>query len=712
MPKAKSTSKQTALFEIRLKHTANDVIVLKGLDHTAADAFLSGGIVLSVTEPIAVRKLSLRLYGTVMLKYIDAKGNVSRPPRFERKVYEYTWDLTEFARHLAAASGAAATAQGSSGLSSAAGAASPMAGALLQTGQAAPGLLSKTASLKGSTTSLKSLGMSLRLMSLTSLAHLNLAHGSQNNSSANLAAKSSILLVPANYEVPFSAVLPGNMPESVEGLPGASVVYKLEATLDRGKFHNPMVCKKHIRVVRTLSEDSAELSETMAVDNTWPKKVEYSLSVPTKAIAIGLGTPVSMMLVPLLKGLQLGAITMTLVEMYLYSSYQPSPLIQERVVCEKVIPQPDENDANFQMDKWELSSFLKIPANLSKCTQDCEILTHIKVRHKVKFVIGLRNPDGHVSELRATLPVQLFISPFVGIRATYEDDVFEDQEEDLFSDGEPVQELRDLRSNSEMLFTGLVAPPIYEQHVYDRLWLEISPLDSPASSGTQTPRSLYSRGDVLQFLMSAIDTARLLENLRQLSIQRESGDLRSARAPGTPDGEFRSAMLGRSESLVRGASEPPTGPGAGRSGPAQFNLDGDDDYFTRRHVMQLPTFTPQHILRSLLDAQLGTMSKVPSYVEAMRNNVEQTLSPTYKPPLPGSLVDLVLANRRYEEAKTPSGLASRSRLFILRGLSTTNLRLRNSSNGLLPAVSRNVSINNLAALGRRSPGGVTFSMGN
>ena len=69
-----------------------------------------------------------------------------------------------------------------------------------------------------------------------------------------------------------------------------------------------MIAKKRLRIIRTLTSDAVELSETIAVDNTWPNKVEYSLSCPTKAIAIGSSTPITMTLVPLLKGLQLGDI--------------------------------------------------------------------------------------------------------------------------------------------------------------------------------------------------------------------------------------------------------------------------------------------------------------------------------------------------------------------------------------------------------------------
>ncbi|OBA22261.1 hypothetical protein METBIDRAFT_27733, partial [Metschnikowia bicuspidata var. bicuspidata NRRL YB-4993] len=696
----KHNSKLSSLFEIRLKNLDHDVIVFKGSEHTAASAFVSGKIVFSVTEPITVKKITLKLYGTLRLRWPEThKSQANRPTKFDKKVYEFAWDSNDFSKYLSN----------------------------MYTNSSATGNANTHGhSLKGSTTSLKNLGMSLRSISSTSLSHLSNApgHGSHSSSSSNITGKGNHILVQGNYEIPFQAILPGDMPESVEGLPGANIVYKFEAQIERGKFHNPMITKKHARVVRTMTTDAAELSETMAVDNTWPKKVEYSLSVPSKAIAIGSGTPVSMMLVPLLKGLQLGEIKMTLVEMYSFVGYSPPPHTSERVVCEKIVPAPTENDPNYQMDKWELTTFLKVPPNLSKCTQDCDIQTHLKVRHKLKFVIGLKNPDGHTSELRASLPVQLFISPFVGIRARTEDD--EDdlsqgpfEEEEIFhsnssaisqtslgqNDTESSTDASALRSNPHSVtsFTGIVAPPVYEKHVLDRLWTDVSPIESPLSSGAQTPRSLYSRppaGDVLQFSMSAIDTAKLSENLRQLSIQRQLQEGTEGSRASTP-------------------------------GRATFNLDGDQaesgDYFSKgrpvvtdsgsfnqaNHTGAAPGLlspegiSPVHLSRVNSESNLdqNALSKVPSYSEAMKSNVDDTLAPKYIPPLPGSLIDLTEVNRRFEEnisrqkgASSPNQLGfSQNRLFLSRASSTRGAS-RNSSNDSSPSGSKNASVSNLAAL--------------
>ncbi|KAK6204318.1 Rod1 protein [Scheffersomyces amazonensis] len=744
MPKKTTTSsKSTSLFDIRLKNLDHDVLVLKGNEHDAASVLLSGKIALSVNEPFTIKKLSIKLYATLKLSWNESiqtsKGTFSKPVRYAKKIYEHNWDNAEINQYLNNLYENNATNNSGNGPN-----------------------VSIGLSRNQSTSSLKNLSSSLRSKSSTNLSNLHLSsltnsfhNGSSSNltslngSSSNLSnlSKSSHVLVSGNYEIPFSAILPGTMPESLEGLPGASLVYRLEATIDKGKFHNSMVTKKHIRVIRTLTTDSVELSETVAVDNTWPKKVEYSLNVPQKAIAIGSGTPISFMLVPLLKGLRLGDIKIQLVEYYSFMGYLPPAYNGERIVTERKIKRPAENDPNFQMDKWEVDTFLRVPPSLAKCTQDCDISQNVKVRHKLKFVIGLINPDGHVSELRASLPIQLFISPFVSIRAKNEENLSDvesipgdEKEEDhhgrdeelLFTSdyhsasntslsemAEQQANNGEIRSNehSYTSFNGIMAPPLYEQHIYDRLWSDISPIESPINSGTSTPR-LYSRGTSdlqQQFSMSPLDSNLLTENLRQLSIQRLMQDSSSIDVQ-TPE-----------------IDESPRG--------AIFNLDGDGDnssqngdYFTSKRIparaaspnmIALPPHIlaagglqspPNHISRIGSDTSVAfpeTMSRVPSYAQAMKSDAtsqeDGILSPAYQPPLPGSGINLAEVNRRFEEhhgsVTSPQISHIKNKPSLLsRGSSSLNLRTssKNSSTSTSPSQSRNVSSSNLVSLSRSS----------
>ncbi|EGW33260.1 uncharacterized protein SPAPADRAFT_60600 [Spathaspora passalidarum NRRL Y-27907] len=515
------------------------------------------------------------------------------------------------------------------------------------------------------------------------------------------------MLTPGNYEIPFSAILPGNIPESIEGLPGCSSIYRLEATIDRGKFHSSIVAKKRVRVIRTLTTDAVELSETMAVDNTWPQKVEYSLSCPMKAIAIGSGTPVSVMIVPLLKGLQLGDIKIQLVEMYSYVGYFPPVHSGERIVCQKKVPKP--NPDALDLDKWEVETFLKVPASLSKCTQDVDLLTHVKVKHKLKFNIALINPDGHTSELRASLPVQLFISPFVSIRSIPDEETSSEDEsqEVLFANSESQLSLASLHSNSSShtSLTGLVAPPLYEQHIYDRLWSDVSPIETPVTSGATTPRAIRpaassgsSSGgsDLHQFSMSPLDSNLLTENLRLLSLQRQSQEDNTFNGPSSPPNNASSSPL-RIPAPTHTRDR------------ATFNLDGDD-YFARRPPARSPLHQsyindhpspimspPVHLSRVPSEANMSTnvsaedLLQIPSYTQAIKGDITDDLAPAYEPPLPGSNIDLASANKRFEDLhkRTPISMTPTSSSLRASGRSS-------AGTSPSPSQSRGSSLVNLA----------------
>ena len=673
----------TSLFAIRIRNLEHDVLVLKGSSANAASALLTGKICLSIKDHITMKKMNLRLVATIKIQQSDvcvnSKGQTSRPINLEKKLYEHTWDNIEINQYL-------------------------------------DNMYENTANnsstaLSKSSTNLKSLG-GLRSISQTNLSSMY-NHTSGNSSQTSFASTSNLTkshtLLLGNYEFPFSAILPGNIPESVEGLPGVSVIYRLEASIDKGKlFHNNIIARKRLRVIRTLTTDAVELSESVAVDNTWPGKVEYSLNVPTKAVSIGSTVPISFMLVPLLKGLRLGKITIQLIELYSYVGYIPPAYSNERIIVEKSIKKPDEDDPNFQLDKWEINHHLRLPTSLAKVTQDCDIEPYLKVRHKLKFTIGLINPDGHVSELRASLPLQLFISPFVQIVGTHDpedDEVVEHGHhsrlgdtncgEDILFNSPSSASLNELASggSSTTSFQGLIAPPVYEKHIYDKLWLDFSPIESPVTSGTATPQSIQAENpedsaDVHQlFSMLPIDSQQLSQRLGQLSIQRQSQE------------NAHSTDL--TSDLTQARQR------------ATFNLDGDASDFNNipsrsqlsslmhRNQLTSPTVQspPMHLsrvnsLESLYDK--SELSKVPSYSQAMKTDAEDDLSPPYVPPLPGSNINLHELNKTFEKlgASTPTNTLKNKPFLSSRGYSSANMSL-SSSNNSSPSQSRSQSSLNL-----------------
>lgn len=621
-------------FAVRFTNLDRDVLVIKGAPDQANPALCQGKVVLVVAEPTHFRRLSLRLTATMIIDQVElvALGHSSRQRqiRYDRVLYDYTWDDLELTEELIRQ---------------------------LEQKLPAPAILRNK-----SLSQLSSFGLFtllLRQLSLTTL----LGMGKQN-----------VLNVGA-YEVPFKAVLPGSIPETVEGLPGGSVVYRIVASLDKSAklSSHHMTAKKRFRVVRTLTTDALELSDSVAVDNTWPGKVEYSLNVPAKAAAIGLGFPVLFNLVPLVKGLRLGDIKMELVEEFTYVNHSPPPYNGERKVCSKTIRAPPVQEYD---DHWDVTSFLQIPPLLAKCTQDCNIENMLKVRHKIKVAIALINADGHTSELRAGMPVMLFISPFVTIqgqldmwlplnRLQHYRDGEDEPEETLFQGQQTPTETTTT--------SGIVAPPQYENHIYDRLWNDVSPIALPTGSGTATPLPGLNLLDHvnLMFSMHTIDTQLLHDRLRLLDVSYEHNS-------------------------------------------------GDDDYFgasgRRSHpALALATpvrsvlLTPLHLSRgnSFTNLSGDELLRVPLYSEAMRLVLLTDLSPAYIPPLLARPRIAVTSSDSGSGGASPGGsLGARTRsqrsLTLLAGLLSLMLR-----SALLPGIPIA-----LALRGRRQLASPVGSQGN
>jgi hypothetical protein len=140
-----------------------------------------------------------------------------------------------------------------------------------------------------------------------------------------------------------------------------------------------------VRVVRTLNAGALELSQTMSVENLWPNKVEYSISIPNKAVVFGSSIPVDIVLIPLLKGLSVGKVTCSLKELHNFSIPHKEntrsdmrSIITQTFEGGDMVQEPHEDE---DFGRWNLHQRVELPKTLARCVQDCEVES-IKVRHK------------------------------------------------------------------------------------------------------------------------------------------------------------------------------------------------------------------------------------------------------------------------------------------------------------------------------------------
>lgn len=329
----------------------------------------------------------------------------------------------------------------------------------------------------------------------------------------NMLSNNDYLLPKGNYRLPFRCYLPANTPETIEGLKCCSILYKLECIIERGRFEKSFHTAKHIRIQRTLHPDNLNLTDGINIENNWLDKVQYSVTINRKAIAIGSTITVNLLIVPIAKGLKLKSMNGVIVQRYHTAhSYGVSGEF-ETLIGKQAMSIPDTN--TLPVDRWNVKSTFKVPAYLKELTQACDLKDNIvQVKHRLRIAVQLKNKDGHVSELRANLPVSIYISANIGfpVGRRYEISTegnltaHDEMQDILFKNFRKDSAINSNPQSPELLSEdndgddGIdeneldraeSAPPMYQQHVFDKIF-DISSPQSPLEqlrkqSGSSSP---------------------------------------------------------------------------------------------------------------------------------------------------------------------------------------------------------------------------------
>ncbi|KAJ9219765.1 hypothetical protein DTO169C6_7932 [Paecilomyces variotii] len=444
------------------------------------------------------------------------------------------------------------------------------------------------------------------------------------------APKGKTEILPAdNYEFPFDVVLEGSLPESIEGLSDTWIAYRFKAEIGR-KYAKDIVVRKPLRIIRTLDPSALELSHVMSVENVWPNKIEYSISTPSKAVIFGTSLRVDFKLIPLLKGLKIGQITSQLIESYdlTLNPEDPDAIRNTYKTSRTIISDNYELEEGAELDiideeaeGYQFSRYLDLPKTLSKCLQDADA-KGIKIRHKLKFRVQLHNPDGHTSELRATLPVSVFISPNLAI-----------DENNNLVDQTPQSAQRAVDDLAQQ------APPLYGEHQFDQLYssLDISGYRTPgAVSGPGTPFGTLSRNLSTENLAS-------MTALTSADISAQALHSRLTRLHASATGHPPDASSNDNTSEVDAGNRRPAGPpdyfnlhpphsNSQSPGSAEHRLSDEVDHDHIPSGMATPY--PQYL-------EVENLSRVPSYSTAVRTAVRTPYAsdlPDYESAVAGDLV--------------------------------------------------------------------------
>lgn len=537
MFKSHHHSKDLALFEIKVKSPHKNLILIKGNEYECDPIPFEGSIKLSTLEDIHAKRIKLSLIGEYAVEFFERDSsrnivdqiyerlcvlkvdwpNLLVSPNGEIKFGNYGDSFLKMSKldtldkksnsHNASSTSLNKGSAEQSPIHSANGSFSDLPNLnnleLLAERLAERPLFGRT----------KSQPVLSKQMSSSSLLKLPQS-GIDGTPFLNQQASShhhSFLLPKGNYNIPFRIYLPASTPETVEGLNPGKVIYRLECSIERGRFEKSLHKTKHIRIVRTLHHQNLNHIESIDINNTWPGKVQYNVSLPRKGIALGSTIPVHVLIVPIAKGLRLKAISAVLVQHYYASHTQGRSPEFEELFGKQTLPLSDRDKAG--VDQWSVKTQYVVPDNLKHITQTCDLKNRmIQVRHRLRISIQLKNKEGHVSELRANLPVCVYISSHVGhaIGRHYEFDQHQNtmiptNDEDILfrKDKQPDIISRPQSPGLTAVDEGVMpdaaqddaesgdddtAPPLYQKHVFDKIYdinLPQTPLEQFRSQSVQ-----------------------------------------------------------------------------------------------------------------------------------------------------------------------------------------------------------------------------------
>jgi hypothetical protein len=217
---------------------------------------------------------------------------------------------------------------------------------------------------------------------------------------------------PGNYSYEFELVLPGNLPESMSVANFYCVEYRLKALVERSTFLPNLSARRAIHVSRQWLPLTSEFLEPVSIANQWTNKLDYEITLPTKIYTHGDQIPISIRITPLTESLRVRHLTCTLKEYMICRAgngyFNGRPRAHGRVLYTSRDDKFGVTNANQGGHFIEWTKTQVIPLSHSPQDLQCDVQNEsVRIRHKIKFVLSLINADGHVSELRAALPITI-----------------------------------------------------------------------------------------------------------------------------------------------------------------------------------------------------------------------------------------------------------------------------------------------------------------
>ncbi|KAI7901984.1 uncharacterized protein BX663DRAFT_436565 [Cokeromyces recurvatus] len=219
--------------------------------------------------------------------------------------------------------------------------------------------------------------------------------------------KKAYQLCSGRYKWDFAIPIPGNLPESIYHEMG-QVQYKLKAYCDRPTFSMNYVDRRHIKIIRHMLPTSLDLSQSIIISNIWTDKIAYDISIPSKVYSLNKHIPISFDLLPIASHLKIKSVICSLKEYITFRTLDHHHKTEGRLIN---YIRDDQFIFNSDTGHWSKTELLPISTTQQQHVHYDMCGELIQVKHKLKFIVALQNADGHISELRAAIPV--IIAPMI-----------------------------------------------------------------------------------------------------------------------------------------------------------------------------------------------------------------------------------------------------------------------------------------------------------
>ncbi|KAG2206248.1 hypothetical protein INT47_007261 [Mucor saturninus] len=237
-------------------------------------------------------------------------------------------------------------------------------------------------------------------------------------------------LAAGNHSYEFELVLPGSLPESTHVAKYYLVQYQLKANAERSSFLMPNYnTRRDIHLSRQKLSLSIDYLDPIMITNHWTDKLDYEINLPTKVYSHGDTIPITVRAIALAPNLKIRFVSCTFKEYMTCRAingwFNGKNKSHSRIIYYSRMDQEGNKGVlNYQQDDgdlvWSTTMNIDVPESMSDIQCDANNES-VRVRHKLKFTVSIANDDGHISELRAVLPVVIAITNTVGGLPTYEE---------------------------------------------------------------------------------------------------------------------------------------------------------------------------------------------------------------------------------------------------------------------------------------------------